>query len=362
LNASYRLGITIVLGTVAASMAACLATVGPYPSQYPAQARAGRDLGDHGFPLGSFRLLERSGRAVTDADLAGGVWVASFIFTRCPLSCPKITSVMKGVQGKLAGTGVRLVSVSVDPEHDTPAVLADYARRFGADASRWWFLTGPKADVYELIRGRFKLPVEAASDDDQRVGAEAFSHSARLALVSRGNTVVGYFDANDPAEVADLVRRARSLDSAVPAWVRRLPEVNAGLNATCAVLLMIGLAMIRTGHWRGHAAAMVAAIVVSSLFLGSYLVYHAHAGSVPYRGVGPARLVYFTVLLSHTLLATFGVVPLVALTLLNALRRRFDRHARLARVTFPIWLYVSLTGVVIYVMLYRLPVSPSPSL
>jgi protein SCO1/2/putative membrane protein len=357
-NASYRLGIAIVVGTVLGSLAVCLATVSPAP----APVRAGQDLGDRGFPLGLFRLVERSGRAVTDADLAGRVWVAAFVFTRCPLSCPKITSVMKGLQGKFEGTGVKLVSVSVDPEHDTPEVLAEYARRFGADPDRWWFLTGPKAEVVGLIHDRFLLPVEAASDDDRRAGAEAFSHSARLALVGRGNTVLGYFDSGDRAEVEALVARARRLDRAPPGWVRRLPAVNAGLNASCAALLGLGWVMIRTGRWRAHAAAMTAAVAVSSLFLGCYLVYHWFAGSVPFRGVGPVRLVYFTTLLSHTLLATFGVVPLVFLTVLQALRRRFDRHARLARVTFPIWLYVSVTGVVIYVMLYRLPVPTSPSL
>ena len=141
----------------------------------------------------------------------------------------------------------------------------------------------------------------------------------------------------------------------MPAWVRRLPAVNATLNGTCALLLALGWVLIRAGNVRGHAATMIACVAVSALFLACYLVYHFQVGSVPFRGVGPVRLVYFTILLSHTLLATFGVVPLVALTLTRALRRRFDRHARIARVTFPIWMYVSVTGVVIYLMLYQLP-------
>jgi len=107
---------------------------------------------------------------------------------------------------------------------------------------------------------------------------------------------------------------------------------------------------------------MILAVVTSGLFLGSYLLYHALAGSTPFRGVGLIRVVYFTILLSHTLLATLGVVPLVALTLTRAVRRQFDRHARIAKVTFPIWLYVSLTGVVIYLMLYQLPVSSTSTL
>ena len=121
------------------------------------RSAAARTWATRPFELGAFRLTERSGRAMTDADLADRVWVASFIFTHCPLSCPRITSVMKGLQARLAGTDVQLVSISVDPERDTPEVLADYARKFGADPDRWWFLTGPKADVERLIVERFKL-------------------------------------------------------------------------------------------------------------------------------------------------------------------------------------------------------------
>ena len=103
---------------------------------------------------------------------------------------------------------------------------------------------------------------------------------------------------------------------------------------------------------------MSLAVLTSVLFLTCYLVYHYHAGSVPFQGTGPLRSLYFTVLISHTLLATFGVVPLVILTLLRALRHDFARHRQIAAMTFPIWVYVSMTGVVIYFMLYHLPVSP----
>ncbi len=102
---------------------------------------------------------------------------------------------------------------------------------------------------------------------------------------------------------------------------------------------------------------MITAVITSAIFLGCYLLYHFNAGSKPFAGTGPIRQVYFTILLSHTLLATFGVVPLVGLTLTRALRRDFERHASIARVTYPIWLYVSITGVVIYLMLYQVPFS-----
>ena len=98
---------------------------------------------------------------------------------------------------------------------------------------------------------------------------------------------------------------------------------------------------------------MITAVVCSTLFLISYLVYHYHVGSVPFRGQGPIRTVYFSILLTHTILAAV-IVPLVLITLVRALRTRYDAHRRIARWTFPLWLYVSVTGVIVYLMLYRL--------
>jgi protein SCO1/2/putative membrane protein len=357
LDRSYRLGMLIVASTVLTACALCLPLASIHIA--PAPARAAEDLGGSAFSLGDFELVERSGRAVTDAELADRVWVASFIFTHCPLSCPRITSVMKGLQGKLAGTNVQLVSISVDPERDTPEVLSEYARRYGADPTRWWFLTGPQADIARLITQGFKLGLARATPEEEQAGAETITHSERLALVDRGNRVVALFDSTDPARIVALAAEAARLDRRAPAWVRRLPAVNASLNATCTLLLLLGWGLIRSGRVRGHVTAMILAVATSALFLGCYLLYHSFAGSRPFRGTGPIRAVYFTVLLSHTLLATLGVVPLVVLTLTRALRRQFDRHARIARVTFPIWLYVSVTGVVIYLMLYQLPLASS---
>jgi uncharacterized membrane protein YozB (DUF420 family) len=135
--------------------------------------------------------------------------------------------------------------------------------------------------------------------------------------------------------------------------VTDLPALNACLNATSAVLLATGYVLIRRGRRQAHKRVMLAALVSSALFLTSYLVYHAHVGSVRFRGEGPVRTVYFTILLTHTVLAVV-IVPLVAMTLVPALRGRFDKHRRLARITLPLWAYVSVTGVVIYWMLYRM--------
>jgi uncharacterized membrane protein YozB (DUF420 family) len=134
-----------------------------------------------------------------------------------------------------------------------------------------------------------------------------------------------------------------------------LPALDAILNATAAVLLATGYVFIRRRRWRAHRACMIAALCVSAAFFTSYLTYHFHVGSVPFRGVGPIRAVYFTILITHTLLAV--TVPVLAtITVVRAFRRRFDRHKRIARWTLPIWLYVSVTGVVVYWMLYQLAV------
>ena len=132
-----------------------------------------------------------------------------------------------------------------------------------------------------------------------------------------------------------------------------LPALNAFLNATAAVLLVIGYSFIRAGQIRRHRAVMISACAVSTLFLISYVIYHANIGSKPFQGRGPIRIVYFTILLTHVILAA-AVLPLAVITLSRGLRARFDRHVAIARWTFPIWLYVSVTGVIVYVMLYRL--------
>jgi uncharacterized membrane protein YozB (DUF420 family) len=135
--------------------------------------------------------------------------------------------------------------------------------------------------------------------------------------------------------------------------VSDLPLLNASLNATSAILLTTGYILIRRGHVRRHKAMMISACVVSALFLTSYVIYHANAGSKPFAGRGPVRVFYFAVLISHVLLAA-AIVPLVLVTLARGLRERFDAHVRIARWTFPIWVYVSVTGVLVYLMLYRL--------
>jgi putative membrane protein len=135
--------------------------------------------------------------------------------------------------------------------------------------------------------------------------------------------------------------------------VSDLPALNACLNALSAMLLVAGYLAIRRRLVDLHRACMVAALVASTLFLASYLYYHARVGSVRFQGTGGARAVYFGVLLTHTVLAA-AVPPLALVTVYRALRRSFARHRAIARWTLPIWLYVSVTGVAVYWMLYRM--------
>ncbi|HEX3320810.1 MAG TPA: DUF420 domain-containing protein [Terriglobales bacterium] len=131
------------------------------------------------------------------------------------------------------------------------------------------------------------------------------------------------------------------------------PAINATLNGASACLLLVGRILIARKRIAQHRAVMLTALGTSTLFLISYLYYHAHVGSVHFRGQGWVRPVYFTILISHTILAA-TIVPLVLITANRALKARFPAHRSIARWTFPLWLYVSVTGVVIYIMLYHL--------
>ena len=147
-------------------------------------------------------------------------------------------------------------------------------------------------------------------------------------------------------------------DVMTPDWVMWLPAVNATLNGAATVLLVRGWLQIRRGQRLAHKQTMLAAFGVSVAFLACYLTYHAllqiyaHGAITRFQGTGLSRPVYFSILLSHTILAVV-TVPLVLVTLNRGLRERFDKHRAIARWTFPIWLYVSVTGVVIYFMLYQ---------
>jgi putative membrane protein len=135
--------------------------------------------------------------------------------------------------------------------------------------------------------------------------------------------------------------------------VTDLPALNAALNTVSFVLLVTGYLFIRRGDQRRHRACMIGALVVSGLFLTSYVIYHLQVGSVPFTKTGWIRTVYFAVLIPHIILAA-AIVPMVLMTVSRALANRFDRHRAIARWTLPLWLYVSVTGVIVYLMLYQM--------
>ena len=140
-----------------------------------------------------------------------------------------------------------------------------------------------------------------------------------------------------------------------------LPATNASLNFISTIFISCGWYLIRCGHWRRHVACMITAVFSSTLFLVGYVTYHVHVGerSTHFTAQGIIRTLYFTMLISHIVLA-FVTLPLVILTLIPVFRRRWDRHRRIARWTMPVWLYVSVTGVLVYLMVYKW--FPAPNL
>jgi cytochrome oxidase Cu insertion factor (SCO1/SenC/PrrC family) len=163
-------------------------------------------------PVADFSLTERSGRKVSREDLLGKVWVASFVFTRCAGPCPMVSGSMARLQHKLAGQkDVVLVTFTVDPEHDTPTVLREYAELFQADPERWLFLTGKQDEVYRLIKDSFQLGVKQAAGKDRVPGNEVV-HSTRLVVVDRhGNVRDHSFDGTNPDDLPRLERRVAAL-------------------------------------------------------------------------------------------------------------------------------------------------------
>ena len=133
--------------------------------------------------------------------------------------------------------------------------------------------------------------------------------------------------------------------------VTDLPAVNATLNSLCTLLLLAGWWFIKHERKTQHIICMVSALVVSAAFLTCYLVYHYHVGSVKFTAQGIVRPIYYFILITHVFLAAV-ILPLIVLTIVPALRARFDRHRKWARITLPLWLYVSITGVIVYLMLY----------
>jgi protein SCO1/2 len=328
------------------------------------------------YPVGDFALTERSGREVRTSDLGGNVWIASFIFTRCSGPCPQVTATMAELQSELASQpDVRLVTFTVDPEYDDPKILTQYAERFHADPDRWLFLTGKESDVYRLLRDGFKIGASKNTDAGATPG-EAVNHDTHLAVVDRRGHVRGYFSAFRDPESDNPEKDFQQNQERLRAKVLELlacfypplndaaafyPPFNASLNAAAGVFLLLGYAAIRRRWIRLHIACMLSALAVSAVFLAFYLYFHIvvmHLQPTRFSCKWPdapqwVEIVYRVILTSHTILAVV-TAPLALYTASLGLRGRLVRHVWIARWTLPIWLYVSVTGVVVYWMLYRL--------
>ncbi len=298
-----------------------------------------------------FALVERSGRQVTRRALLGEVWVADFVFTRCQWSCPRMNSVMHQLQARVPAA--KYVSFSVDPAHDTPARLAEWVETNRLAKDGWLWLSGVPHEEMQRVAQGFLLPAGDRGD-----GPMDILHSERFVLVDRYGRMRGTY----PVVEGPELRRNEEALGRLEADLRRvlaephlpvtkIPTINAGFNALSAFLLIAGLGFIKAGRAGAHRACMLAALGSSTLFLAGYLTAHHYLGSTPYPGQGTMRTVYLAILLSHTVLAAL-IVPLAGITVARAFRGRFDRHKAIARWTLPIWLYVSVTGVVIYFMLY----------
>lgn len=149
---------------------------------------------DLDFPVGHFSLTERSGKTITDKDLHGSVWVASFVFTRCTGPCPQVTATIARLQQEMKDVpGVKFVTFTVDPSHDDMTKLRDYAKRYNADSDRWLFLTGDEATIHKLMHDQFKQAIERKTGADVKPGDE-FGHSTRLVLVDKAGTIRAFYD------------------------------------------------------------------------------------------------------------------------------------------------------------------------
>jgi cytochrome oxidase Cu insertion factor (SCO1/SenC/PrrC family)/uncharacterized membrane protein YozB (DUF420 family) len=308
-------------------------------------------------PVADFSLTERSGRPLRLDDLKGKIWIADFVYTRCTGPCFHVTKSMQKLQDRLRDhKAVRLVTFTVDPEYDTPEVLSRYASEFAkADPERWLFLAGSREALYGLMQDSFKVSTKRTEPVNQK-GAYDIDHTTKLVLVDQRGQMRGYFDALDPSDVDQLVAEIDKLDDC-GCW----PALNASLNGTSAVLLILGYFAIRLRWVKTHKSFMLAALGVSAVFLGCYLYYHLvvrHGQPTYFRERAPEAPdwihgLYGMVLLSHTVLAVV-TAPMALTVAYFGLRDRLSRHVKLARLTLPIWLYVSLTGVAVYWMLYRL--------
>ncbi|MBI3410494.1 MAG: DUF420 domain-containing protein [Planctomycetes bacterium] len=295
-----------------------------------------------------FELVDAYGQPFRPTDLKGRVWIAHFFYRSCTEGCAQTTAAMKDLQDAFRGKpDVALVSINLDPETDAPT-LKEYAESLGTERGQWYFLTGNADDIYQVVQTCF---FQSAGRTGATDPGKAVMHTFNLMVVDQNGMIRGYASGKDPTHIPALIDRVRSLVR--PRFT--LPAVNASLNGLCAVLLAAGYTAIRMRRELLHKSIMLTALLVSAVFLGCYLYYHfvvLDGRPTRFAGEGWIRPVYFGILLTHTVLAAI-VAPLAIFVAYQGLRDRRPRHVKVARWTLPIWFYVSVTGVVIYVLLYH---------
>ncbi len=303
--------------------------------------------------VGEFEFEERRGGRLAREDLLGEPWLVAFIFTRCATICPAMTHELSRAHSALEGIDAKVVAISIDPDHDTPEVLTEYASHFdGGLSDQWLFLSGDEESTYDFIRTSFKLGVERVDEADPGL---AVSHSSMICAVDSAGKIRGYYNGTTPEGTDMAVRRVRYLAGVAPT-VSALPTLNAFLNGVAALLLVLGLVAIKAGNKERHALLMRLAFAVSAAFLASYLYYHfvvipSQGGPVRFSGSGVTRVAYLTLLLTHVLGAIINL-PMVLRTFWLAHKERWEDHKWWAKRTLPLWLYVSVTGVLVYLVLY----------
>lgn len=358
--------------------------------------------------LDDFSFTDCTGETITKQQLLGKEWAVGFMFTTCRGPCPILVGEMKQLQMQ---TGVNMLVFTVDPDKDTPEVLKRFSEQYVSGAKpnaageipKWYWLTGNKDQLLPYIQKNFLVPATYVNGQPE--------HSNLVMHLDESCHVLGKYLGTDPVEMA-LLRRiiqkkaprgkmtsdmtpknevivqgappgmhfTRTVDDSdeapandqtlsddssahsngivadtVPRWIRNLPAVNASLNGLATILLIIGYILIKMKYVKAHKTVMLSCFLTSIVFLCSYCIYHAFVLSKKFPGTGPIRTVYFAILITHVILA--ATVPILAsMTIYRALTQQWARHKSIARITFPIWLYVSVTGVIIYLMLYQWPV------
>jgi cytochrome oxidase Cu insertion factor (SCO1/SenC/PrrC family)/uncharacterized membrane protein YozB (DUF420 family) len=290
-----------------------------------------------------FHLTDQNNQPFDSRKLKGQPWVLSFVFTRCSGPCPLMFAKMAQLQKMIPDKRVKLVMISIDPRRDTPDVLKAKLAELGADESRWSFLTG---EVATILRVQRELKLAHGSETE-------LMHSDRFLLFDKSSMMVRRFDPTQDDELQMLAEASMYLANE-QGRAHVLPLVNSFFNATSALLLIVGFVFIRSGNWKAHATCMVGALVSSSAFLVGYLLnqflHGTRSSGLPSGGI---KVAYLIMLFSHMVLAIV-MLPMILLTLSRVLAKKWDQHRKIARPTLAIWIYVSVTGVLVYVALYHI--------